>query len=64
MESKFSIEEKREYRLKKYIKEHLVYYIGEIVVTVFYTLAILYLAKAENFTYGLILASIQEYSLI
>ena len=56
MESKFSIEEKRSYKLKKHIKEHLLDYIGDMVVTVLYTLGILYLAKAENFTYGIILA--------
>lgn len=56
MESKFSKEEKRKYMLKKHIKNHLFEYILDFIGPILLTAFILYLCKAEDYIYGIILS--------
>lgn len=56
MESNFSREEKRKYMLKKHIKNHLFEYILDFIGPILLTALILYLCKAENYIYGIILS--------
>lgn len=56
MESNFSVEEKRKFMLKKHIKDHLFEYILDIIVIILFTILILYLCKAQNFIFGIVLA--------
>ncbi len=54
MESKFTPEERREFKLRKHIKDHLFEYILEIVVIVLVTLLVLYLLNREDkFIFGI-----------
>lgn len=56
MENHFSKEEKRKYRVKKHIKDHLFEYILDIIGPLLFTMLLLYLCKAENYVYGIILS--------
>lgn len=56
MESNFSKEEKRKYMLKKHIKNHLFEYILDFISPILLTALILYLCKAENYIYGIVLS--------
>lgn len=56
MENNFSKEEKRKYLFKKHIKEHLFEYILDFIGSILLTAFILYLCKAENYIYGIILS--------
>lgn len=56
MDSNFSVEEKRKYMLKKHIKSHLFEYILDFVGPILLTVLILYLCKAEEYIYGIILS--------
>lgn len=56
MESSFSSEEKRRYMFKKHIKNHLLEYILDFIGPILLTALILYLCKAENYIYGIVLS--------
>lgn len=56
MKSSFSKEEKRNYMFKKHIKEHLFEYILDFIGPVLLTALILYLCKAQEFVYGILLS--------
>lgn len=56
MESSFSKEEKRKYMFKKHIKNHLFEYVLDFIGPILLTLFILYLCKAEEIVYGIILS--------
>lgn len=56
MDSKFSKKEKRRYMLKKHIKDHLFEYVLDIVGPLTFALLLLYLCKAENYVYGIIVS--------
>ncbi len=56
MENHFSKEEKRKYRFNKHIKDHLFEYILDIIGPLLLTMLLLYLCKAENYVYGIILS--------
>lgn len=53
MNSSFSEDEKRKYRLKKHIKDHLFEYILDIIGPLVLTMLLLYICKAENYIYGI-----------
>lgn len=53
MNNSFSEDEKRKYRLKKHIKDHLFEYILDIVGPLVFTMLLLYICKAENYIYGI-----------
>lgn len=53
MESNFSVEEKRKYMFKKHIKNHLFEYILDFIGPILLTILILYLAKAQEYMYGI-----------
>ncbi|MCI8352220.1 MAG: hypothetical protein HFJ58_01115 [Clostridia bacterium] len=54
--SAFSEKEKRNYRLKKHIKDHLFEYLLDIVGPLLFTMLLLYICKAENYIYGICLS--------
>lgn len=54
----FSKEEKRNYKWKKHLKEHLFEYVLDFIGPILLTVLILYLCKAEKFLYGVILSVI------
>jgi len=56
MQEKFSKEEKRKYMFKKHLKDHLFEYVIDFFGPILLTILILYLCKAEEFIYGIILA--------
>ena len=56
MDSSFSKEEKRKFMLKKHIKDHLFEYILDIIGPVILTILVLYLCKAQDYIYGIILS--------
>lgn len=56
MKSHFSNEEKRKYLFKKHIKDHLFEYVLDFIGPILLTAFILYLCKAENYIYGIILS--------
>ncbi len=58
MNDSFTVEEKRRYMLKKHIKSHLFEYIVDFIGRILITVFILYLCKAENFIYGIILSAV------
>ena len=53
----FSIEEKRKFMLKKHIKNHLFEYAVDFIGPIILTALILYLCKAEEFLYGILLSA-------
>lgn len=53
---KFNIEEKRDYLLKKHIKENLSQYIIDMIVTILFSTVLLYWCKAESFVLGIVLS--------
>ena len=55
MES-FSKEEKKRYKLKKHIKNHLFEYVLDFIGPILLTYSVLYICKAENFGYGIALS--------
>ena len=55
MES-FSKEEKKRYKLKKHIKNHLFEYVLDFIGPILLTYIVLYICKAENFVYGIALS--------
>ena len=52
----FTKEEKKKYMLKKHIKDHLLEYILDFIGPVLLTTLLLYLCKAEEMVYGILLA--------
>ena len=56
MESKFTVEEKRKWLLKKHIKDHAFEYVLDIVLTMLYTYILLKWCKAEDVILGMIIA--------
>lgn len=56
MNNSFSKEEKRKFRIKKHIKDHLFEYLLDIIGPLLLTMLLLYLCKAENYVYGIILS--------
>ena len=56
MESSFSKEERQYYMLRKHIKNHLFEYILDFIGPILLTALILYLCKAENYMYGIVLS--------
>lgn len=56
MNSNFSKEEKRKFMLKKHIKDHLFEYILDIIGPMLLTILVLYLCKAQDYIYGIILS--------
>ena len=56
MNSNFSKEEKRKFMLKKHIKDHLFEYILDILGQMLLTILLLYLCKAQDYIYGIILS--------
>lgn len=56
MSSNFSKEEKRKYMLKKHMKDHLFEYILDIIVPILLTILVLYLCKAQDYIYGIIMS--------
>lgn len=57
MKSGFTRDEKRKFLLKKHIKNHLFEYGMDLVAPVLLTIFLLHLCKAENFTYGILVAA-------
>ena len=55
MES-FSKEEKKRYKFKKNMKDHLFEYVLDFIGPILLTCIILYICKAENFVYGIALS--------
>ncbi len=56
MSGNFSKEEKRKFMLRKHIKDHLFEYILDIIGPMVLTILVLYLCKAQNYIYGIILS--------
>lgn len=56
MKSSFSKQEKKKFILKKHIKDHLFEYILDILGPMLLTLLILYLCKAEDYIYGILVS--------
>lgn len=56
MGNAFNEKEKKNYMLKKHIKNNLFQYILDIVGPMVFTLVLLYLCKAEDIIYGIILS--------
>lgn len=56
MEQTFSKEEKKNYYLKKYLKEHLFGFVLDIIGNLLCTILLLYLCNVENYMYGIILS--------
>lgn len=56
MKDSFSVEEKRKFMFKKHLKNHLFEYILDILGPLIITIIILYLCKAEEFIYGIIIS--------
>ena len=56
MEKNFSVEERRKDLFKRHIQNHLFEYILDFVGPILLTILILYLCKAEEFIYGIILS--------
>lgn len=56
MSNSFSKEDKKKYMLKRHIKNHLFEYIVDFVGTILLTILLLYLCKAEEFVYGIVLS--------
>ncbi len=54
MSSHFSEDEKRNFMLKKQIKDHLFEYILDIIGRMVLTMLLLYLCKAEDYIYGIV----------
>ena len=53
MESNFNVEEKRKYMFKKHIRNHLLEYILDFTSPILLAVLILYLGKAQGYTYGI-----------
>lgn len=53
----FTKEEKRNYMFRKHIKNHLLEYILDFIGPIILTIVILYLCKAEEKIYGIVLAA-------
>ncbi len=56
MKSRFTVEEKRKFLLKKHIKDHLFEYVLDLIVTIIFTLLLLFFCEAQNYVIGVILA--------
>lgn len=56
MESNFSKKEKRNYMFKKHIKNHIFEYILDFIGPILLTIFMLYICKAENYIYGIIVS--------
>lgn len=52
----FNKEEKRNYMLKKHLKDHLFEYILDFIGPMVLTIILLYFCKAEEFLYGILLS--------
>lgn len=56
MSNSFSKEEKRKYLFKKHMKDHLFEYVLDFIGPILLTILLLYLCKAEEFVYGIIVS--------
>lgn len=56
MRGTFSKEEKKKFMLKKHLKDHLFEYILDLIGPAILTMLMLYLCKAENYLYGILLS--------
>lgn len=56
METKFNDKEKKNDLFKKHLKDHLFEYILDFISPILLTMLILYLSKAQEFLYGVILS--------
>ncbi len=56
METGFTVKEKRQWMLKKHIKDHALEYIFEILGTMIYTFILLKVCKAEYVLWGVVLS--------
>ena len=56
MGDSFSKEEKRKHMLKKHIKNHLFEYVLDFIGQILITILLLYMCKAEEFLYGIIVS--------
>ena len=57
MDSKFTAEEQKSFRLKKYIKDNIFGLILDFVMPVAVTAIILYICRAERFGFGIALSA-------
>ena len=57
MDSRFTAEEQKSFRLKKYIKDNIFGLILDFVMPVAVTAIILYICRAERFGFGIVLAA-------
>ncbi|MCD7917510.1 MAG: hypothetical protein LUF84_03480 [Clostridiales bacterium] len=55
MNQSFTTEEKRRFRLKKHLKDHLFEYVLDILGPMAFAAVLLYLCEAERFAYGILL---------
>lgn len=62
MDSKFTDEEKRKFLFKKHIQNHWFEYLLDIIGPLILTVILLYICKAENILYGIIVSIV--YSVI
>lgn len=56
MGDSFSKEEKRKYMFRKHIKNHLFEYVLDFIEPIILTIFMLYLCKAEEFIYGIVVS--------
>lgn len=56
MGTSFSKEEKRKYMFRKHIKNHLFEYVLDFIGPILLTILLLYLCRAEEFIYGIVLS--------
>lgn len=56
MKSNFTIQERRKDLFKRHIKNHILEYILDFIGPILLTIIILYLCKAEEFLYGILLS--------
>ena len=52
----FTVEEKKKFMFKKHLNDHLFAYVYDFVGPLVLTVLLLYLCKAEEFWYGIILS--------
>ncbi len=56
MGNSFTVEEKRNFMFKKHLKDHLFEYVLDFVEPIVFTVILLYICKAENYLYGIVVA--------
>lgn len=55
-DSKFSNQERKQYLLKKYIKEHLFDFILTIILNIIFVIIVVYITKGVDYMIGIALA--------